>query len=339
MVSSPLPPDTAAPEANGGVRVDNVSKRYGRTLALDGVSLEARPNELFALLGPNGAGKTTLIHILCTLLKPDSGTASLAGKDVVRQPLQARKQLGMVFQEPSLDDRLTVYENLNFHGLVYQVPLALRRQRIAEMLELVELTAWRDRPAKTLSSGMKRRVELARALIHDCRVLFLDEPTVGLDAQSRERIWSYLHDLRRRRALTIIVTTHYIEEVEGCDQVCIIDGGKVLATGSPDALKAAHGRELIRVRPRDAAVAAAIRERFPEALAQTGDEIILPGGDAAKTDAFLAAFGANVSQIAFDRPSLEGVFLTLTGRDLRDQGASRRERTYAFGRRGGEHTR
>ena len=149
------------------IRVDNVSKRYGRTLALDEVSFEVRDRELFALLGPNGAGKTTLLHILCTILRPDSGVAMIGGFDVVRQPLAARRRLGIVFQEPSLDDRLTVEENLNLHGLVYGVPRKLRRQRIEEMLALVELTEWANKPAQTLSSGMKRRLEIARALIHD----------------------------------------------------------------------------------------------------------------------------------------------------------------------------
>jgi ABC-2 type transport system ATP-binding protein len=176
--------DVAAPM----VAIGGVTKRYGRTLALDAVSFTVSPNELFALLGPNGAGKTTLLHILCTILKPDSGSATIDGVDVIAHPLRARQSLGVVFQEPSLDDRLTVYENLNFHGLVYGVPTARRRSRIDELLALVELTDWRDSLVRTLSSGMKRRLEIARALVHDARVLFLDEPTVGLDAQSRERL-------------------------------------------------------------------------------------------------------------------------------------------------------
>src|SRR4051812_23422297 len=201
------------------VAIEGVSKRFGRTLALDNVGFEVRRNELFALLGPNGAGKTTLLHILCTILRPDSGTARISGIDVVKNPLDGRRNLGVVFQEPSLDDRLTLYENLNFHGLVYGVPAAQRKTRIEEMLALVELTEWRERLVRTLSSGMKRRLEIARALIHRSRILFLDEPTVWLDAQSRERLWQYVHRLRNERALTVIVTTHYIEEVEGCDRV------------------------------------------------------------------------------------------------------------------------
>src|SRR5690606_37084015 len=163
-VGQPLMPGTPYPEIR--IRVEAVSRRYGRTLALDGISFDVRDGELFALLGPNGAGKTTLLHILCTIMRPDSGKALISGFDVVRQPLAARSRLGIVFQEPSLDDRLTVHENLDLHGLVYGVPRKLRRQRIEEMLALVELTEWSDKTVRTLSSGMKRRLEIARALIH-----------------------------------------------------------------------------------------------------------------------------------------------------------------------------
>jgi ABC-2 type transport system ATP-binding protein len=334
--NGPMPTGEAADTI---VRVHGLSKRYGRTVALDGVSLDIRPNELFALLGPNGAGKTTLIHILCTLLRPDSGAVTLAGFDVVRQPMKVRRHLGVVFQEPSVDDRLTVFENLNFHGLVYQVPAATRRKRIDELLKLVELEDWRHALVRSLSAGMKRRVEIARALIHDSAVLVLDEPTSGLDAQSRERIWAYLMRLRRERALTIIVTTHYIEEVEGCDRVCIIDRGRVLAVDAPAALKAAHGRELIRAIPEDAATAAAIRAAYPAATAGGDGAIVIEAGGDASPEAFLKQFGSRLRRLSIDSPSLESVFLSLTGRELRDQPAGKRERTYAFGRRGGEHTR
>jgi ABC-2 type transport system ATP-binding protein len=321
------------------VRVDGLSKRYGRTLALDGVSLAIRPNELFALLGPNGAGKTTLIHILCTILAPDSGTVTLAGFDVVLQPRKARQNLGVVFQEPSVDDRLTVFENLNFHGLVYQVPATIRRQRIDELLALVELENWRHALVRSLSSGMKRRVEIARALIHDSAVLILDEPTSGLDAQARERIWAYLMRLRQERALTIIVTTHYIEEVEGCDRICVIDHGRILAIDTPAALKAAHGRELIRITHDDPATADAIRASYPAAMTGSDGTIVIEADGDAVAEVFLKQFGGRVRRLSIDSPSLESVFLSLTGRELRDQAAGKRERTYAFGRRGGEHTK
>ncbi|HEV7718476.1 MAG TPA: ABC transporter ATP-binding protein [Arsenicitalea sp.] len=325
--------------AEPAIRVRDVSKRYGRTLALDGVSFDVPRNQIFALLGPNGAGKTTLMHILCTILAPDSGTAEIAGFDVARQPLDARSRLGIVFQEPSLDDRLTVRENLNLHGLVFGVPQPLRRQRIAEMLALVELTEWADKPARALSSGMKRRLEIARALIHDSEIMLLDEPTAGLDAQSRQRMWDYVRRLQAERQLTVLVTTHYIEEVESCDQVCIIDSGKVLAIDTPEALRRSVGEQLLRFTPRTPADRTEILSRFSDRLAhENGTEIVLNSDDVF-VETFLDQFGNRVRALSTEVPSLETAFLALTGRALRDRGADARERTLAFGRQGGEHTR
>jgi ABC-2 type transport system ATP-binding protein len=321
------------------VHLSGVSKRYGRTLTLDDVGFDVQSNELFALLGPNGAGKTTLLHILCTILTPDAGKVRIGEVDILAHPTRGRQHLGVVFQEPSLDDRLTVFENLEFHGLVYGVPNKRRRQRITEMLELVELTDWRDKIVRTLSAGMKRRLEIARALIHDSRVLFLDEPTVGLDAQSRARIWHYIARLRRERDITIIVTTHYIDEVEGCDRVCIIDHGKVLALDSPIALKTSHGQQLLRVLPRDEAEAADIRAAYPDLTTITPDGLVIRSTGDAFAEAFLSRHSSQIRRLAIEEPSLESVFLSLTGRGLRDQEAGARDRTLVFGRRGGEHTR
>ena len=331
-----------APNSQTAIRVDAVSKRYGRTLALDGVSFGVHDNELFALLGPNGAGKTTLLHILCTILRPDSGVALIGGFDVVKHPLAARRRLGIVFQEPSLDDRLTVHENLNLHGLVFGVPRKLRRQRIEEMLTLVELTEWADKPARTLSSGMKRRLEIARALVHDSEILLLDEPTVGLDAQTRNRIWSYIRRLRDERQITLLVTTHYIEEVEGCDRVCVVDQGKILALDTPEALKRDHGQQLLRIVPKGDGDRQEILTRYADRLAgeagKAGETILLSSDDAF-VETLLAEYGGRIRSLAIEVPSLETVFLSLTGRELRDQAAGARERTLAFGKRGGEHTR
>ena len=321
------------------LRVNAVSKRYGRTLALDGVSFDVPRNRTFALLGPNGAGKTTLMHILCTILAPDSGTAEIAGFDVVRQPLDARSRLGIVFQEPSLDDRLTVRENLNMHGLVFGVPQPLRRQRIAQLLDMVELTDRADRPARSLSSGMKRRVEIARALIHDSEIMLLDEPTAGLDAQSRQRMWEYVRRLQTERQLTVLVTTHYIEEVESCDQVCIIDHGKVLAIDTPDALRHRQGKQLLRFTPRTQDDRTGILGRFADRLVHENATEITLRADDAFVETFLDQFGNRVRALSTVVPSLETAFLSLTGRELRDRDADARERTLAFGKRGGEHTR
>jgi ABC-2 type transport system ATP-binding protein len=320
-------------------KVVGVTKRYGRTVALDDVSFEVRPNELFALLGPNGAGKTTLIHILCTLSVPDEGWANIAGVDVVRRPLEARRNLGVVFQEPSLDDRLTVLENLDFHGMVYGVPAGERRKRIADLLDLVELTKWKDYPARALSVGMKRRLEIARALVHDSRLLILDEPTVGLDPQSRENIWAYLAGLRSWRDITLIVTTHYIHEVESCDRVCIIDHGKVRAIDTVEGLKSTYGQEQLRLVAHDATVAREIEERYQDALVSSGREIVLEVENDEFVASVLARYGDKLLSMTRVRPSLESVFLALTGRELRDATAGGRDALLAYAKRGGEFTR
>ncbi len=327
------------PKTTTALRIDGVSKRYGRTLVLDDVTFEVPRRSLFALLGPNGAGKTTLMHILCTLLRPDAGKAFVAGVDTVAQPLSARRKLGIVFQEPSLDDRLSVRENLELHGLVYGVPRKIRRQRIDALMALVELTDWADKTARTLSSGMKRRLEIARALIHDSEILLLDEPTVGLDAQTRERIWHYIRQLQREREITVLVTTHYIEEVEACNQVCVIDHGKVLAGGSPAELKHRYGQQLLRVVPKTDADHVALAARYGDRIStDSASEIILTSDDAF-SEGFLAEHGAQIRALSIEVPSLNSVFLTLTGREIRDQAANARDQTRAFGKIGGEHTR
>ncbi len=329
---------TLAPQSATALKVESVSKRYGRMLALDDVSFTVPRRSLFALLGPNGAGKTTLMHILCTLLRPDLGKASVAGFDTATKPLSARRKLGIVFQEPSLDDRLSVRENLELHGLVYGVPRKIRRQRIDALMALVELTDWADKTARTLSSGMKRRLEIARALIHDSEILLLDEPTVGLDAQTRERIWHYIRRLQAEREITVLVTTHYIEEVEACDQVCVIDHGKVLADGSPAELKQRYGQQLLRVVPKTEADHAALAARYADRIStDRGDALILTSDDAF-SEGFLAEHGARIRALSIEVPSLNSVFLTLTGREIRDQAASARDQTQAFGKIGGEHT-
>jgi len=321
------------------VKIADLTKRYGRTLALDEISLDVRPQELFALLGPNGAGKTSLIHILCTILRPDTGQAWIDGFDVVKDPLAARRRLGIVFQEPSLDDRLTVYENLNLHGLVFGVPRKVRKQRIEEMLNLVELTEWADKTTRMLSSGMKRRLEIARALIHDSAIMLLDEPTVGLDAQTREKIWSYIKQLREDRQITVIVTTHYIDEVEGCDRVCVIDHGKILVLDTPEALKKTYAQQILRIIPKSDEVLQEILTSHSHRLTGKHGETILLKTDDSFTESFLSEYGTRIRSLVSEVPSLETVFLSLTGRELRDQAAGVRERTYAFGKRGGEHTR
>jgi ABC-2 type transport system ATP-binding protein len=335
-----LPPSPKGPHGVHGaaVEVHGLSKRYGRTLALDDVSLQIARGERYAILGPNGAGKTTLIHTLCTIHRADAGVALVGGYDVHKRPLQARRHLGVVFQEPSLDTRLTVMENLDFHGRIFGVPRRLRRERIVELLELVELTEWRDHLVRSLSRGMQRRLEIARALVHDARLLVLDEPTVGLDAQTRARMWEHLEELQLRRDLTILVTTHYIEEVDACDRVCIIDHGKVLTIGTPTELKASYGQMLVRVLPRDAETSEELRSAYPDAIVE-GDVLIIPITSEDAIEPLLQAYGGRLRAFTVERPTLESVFLMLTGRAIRDQAAGARDRLLAYANRGGENTR
>ncbi len=320
------------------VEVKDLVKRYGRTLAVDGISLEIERGENYAILGPNGAGKTTLIHTLCTIHRADSGTAVVDGFEVHKQPRRARRRIGVVFQEPSLDTRLTVLENLEFHGRVYGVPGRLRRQRIKQLLELVELSDWGNHLVRALSKGMQRRLEIARALVHDSVLLILDEPTVGLDAQTRNRMWEYLGELQKLRELTVLVTTHYIEEVDRCDRVCVVDHGKVLTIGTPSELKAKHGLSQVRLVPREASVVEDLRAAHPD-MVQAGSDWIVPLRDEAQAEELLSTFGPRLRAFSVERPSLESVFLGLTGRGIRDGAADARDRMLQGPRAGGEPVR
>jgi ABC-2 type transport system ATP-binding protein len=253
----------------------------------------------------------------------------------MREQTKARRSLGVVFQDSSLDDRLSAWENLEFHGLVYGMPARARRQRSTEVLALVELEDWRDDLVRNFSGGMRRRLEIARALLHEPKILFLDEPTAGLDAQTRYRIWRYLDELRRQRELTVLTTTHYIEEVESADTVCIIDHGKIIAAGSPDTLKQQYGSRWLHVVPRDRAALDAIRAKRPDAQLLGGHGLALPADDGAMTDALLTEFRDRLSEVRFQDPTLESVFLSLTGRELRDRADGQHDAEKAAGRRGG----
>ncbi|MDC9823332.1 ATP-binding cassette domain-containing protein [Devosia sp. ZB163] len=334
-MTSPLPEAPQGPLPAIAISVEKLSAAYGGRTVLDEVTLQIPRGTSFALLGPNGAGKTTLLNILSTLRRPDGGSASVAGADVVRQQTLARRSLGVVFQDSSLDDRLSAWENLEFHGLVYGMAPKLRRERSAAVLALVELEDWRDDIVRSFSGGMRRRLEIARALLHEPQILFLDEPTVGLDAQTRLRIWRYLDEMRRERQLTVLTTTHYIEEVESADTVCIIDHGRIIAEGSPEVLKSRHGSRWLHVVPRDQAALDAIRAQRPDAQLLGQHGLALPADDGAMTDAFLTAFRDRLTEVRFQDPTLESVFLSLTGRQLRDRADGDRDAERAAGRRGG----
>lgn len=223
------------------VEVSHLVKRFNGFTAVDDLSFSVPPGELFGFLGPNGAGKTTTINILCTLLAPTAGTARVAGFDSLREPMRVREKIGIIFQDPSLDERLTCWENLEFHGMIYHMPKPLRRERIESVLRLVDLWDRRDSIARTFSGGMKRRLEVARGLMHEPEVLFLDEPTIGLDPQTRVRLWQLLDSLRAQHKITIFLTTHSMEEAQACDRVLILDHGKQVALSPPAELIRSRG--------------------------------------------------------------------------------------------------
>jgi ABC-2 type transport system ATP-binding protein len=224
------------------IETDNLTKSYDGFVAVDKLNLKIEEGEIFGLLGPNGAGKTTTLLMLTTLVPPTSGTAKVAGLDIIKQPDKVRKAIGIVFQDPSSDELLTGYENLKLHGWLYDMPDDLKEKRIKEVFALIELTDRKDDLVKKYSGGMRRRLELARGLLHHPKVLFLDEPTIGLDPQSRDRIWEYITELAKKENITIIITTHYMEEADKlCDRLAIIDNGKIVALDTPENMKKGLG--------------------------------------------------------------------------------------------------
>ncbi len=227
------------------ISVKNLTKKYGKFTAVDNISFDVKEGELFGFLGPNGAGKTTTISILTTLLSLTSGKVEVEGHDVVHARDAVRKHIGIIFQDPSLDTELTAYENLWFHGMLYGMDKAKLTQLIPQLLAQVELSDFAKKPVKTFSGGMKRRLEIARGLVHTPKILFLDEPTLGLDAQTREKIWTYIDTLRKQHNITIFLTTHYLEETERCDHIAIIDHGKIIDLDTPAALKKKYKKDTI----------------------------------------------------------------------------------------------
>jgi len=237
------------------VLVQRLGKVFDDITAVDDVSFDVPVGESFGFLGPNGAGKSTTINILCTLLRPTTGGARVAGFDVASHPADVRRHIGLVFQESTLDEYLTAEENLRFHAELYGVPRDIAEDRLRDVLEMVELWERRRSVVSTYSGGMKRRLEIARGLLHSPRVLFLDEPTVGLDPQTRAPIWSYIEELRRSESITIFLTTHYMDEAEYCDRIAIMDSGRIVALDTPEALKASVGSDRVRLRTADDAAA------------------------------------------------------------------------------------
>jgi len=316
------------------VEVRGLQKRYGQIEAVRGIDLTVEPGEIFGFLGPNGAGKTTTISILCTLVRKTAGDAFVAGIDVDTDPSGVRSRIGLVFQDPSLDAQLTGRENLELHGQIYGVPGALRKQRIKELLEVVELTDRADSMVMTYSGGMKRRLEIARGVLHHPQVLFLDEPTLGLDPQTRKKIWEYLHAVRKREGITLFMTTHYMDEAEYCDRIAIIDKGEIVALGTPSQLKSKVGGDVITVTLADPRAAAAeIQERFSlAALMDDGSlRLEVPDG-AAFLPRLVRELTVPVDTVSLRRPSLDDVFLKLTGHAIREEAGTNLDRMRMMGR-------
>ncbi len=307
--------------SNPIIHVDNLVKKFGQLVAVDHISFDVAPGEIFGFLGPNGAGKTTTINILCTLARPTSGKASINGYDVVHQQNQVRHSIGLVFQDSSLDDRLTGMHNLKFHAMVYNVPAAVRAKRIEQVLNMVDLWDKRNNFVRTYSGGMKRRLELARGLLHYPRVLFLDEPTLGLDPQTRNHIWEYVLQLQKQEGTTVFLTTHYMDEAEKASRIAIIDHGKLVAMDTPAKLKSMVGKDIVTLRTADNRKAAEeIKTRYNAETRIDGDHLIfnVANGEEFLPD-FIKEFGIHIASISLRRPTLEDVFLKLTGREIREQ--------------------
>jgi len=302
------------------VAVESLVKKFGEMVAVNDVSFNVKPGEIFGFLGPNGAGKTTTINILCTLAKPTSGRAIIDGFDVVHQQSRVRQAIGLVFQDPSLDEQLNGLQNLRFHASVYNMSASVREQRIEQVLRMAELWDKRNTKVRTYSGGMKRRLEMARGLLHHPKVLFLDEPTLGLDPQTRNRIWEYILELRRQEGTTIFLTTHYMDEAENADRIAIIDHGKLIAVDTPENLKNIAGKDIISVKTdNNDGAAEEVGHRYGIEVRHDSEGLTF---EVAHGDEFLPAFikefGIKILSISLRRPSLDDVFLKLTGREIRE---------------------
>ena len=303
------------------IQIHNLTKRYEKLIAVDNLSLEIGQGEVFGLLGPNGAGKTTVIHMLATLLKPTSGSATVDGFDILEDPEKVRSSIGIVFQVPSSDDLLTGYENLKIHALLYGVAPDVREKRISDALELVGLTERKDDQVKKYSGGMRRRLEIARGLIHNPKVLFLDEPTLGLDPSSRETMWKYIQHLVKQEKLTIILTTHYMEEADMlCNRIGIIDKGKIIALDTPTNLKLMLGGDIVKLKlkKQDSNIDALKNLGFVRKIDSLDGHLLLSVDDAKRNIPEILKY-VEVESVEATSPTLNDVFLKLTGRPIKEQ--------------------
>lgn len=302
------------------IEVAGLTKRYGEVEAVRGIDLAVFRGETFGFLGPNGAGKTTTIKILCTLANATSGTARVAGFDTARQRDLVRRNIGLVFQDPTLDTYLTAEQNLRFHAELYAVPKAAIAPRLRQVLDMVGLWERRGSLVSTFSGGMRRRLEIARGLLHAPRVLFLDEPTVGLDPQTRTSIWAYINELKEREDISMFLTTHYMDEAENCDRIAIIDHGLIVASGTPEALKASVGKDRVQLRTSDdqSAIAALRRVFGIDAAIHEGAVTFSVSGGEQFVPRLFSELDVPIRAVSVSRPSLDDVFMSYTGKTIRD---------------------
>ena len=303
------------------IEVKRLTKKFGKLVAVDDVSFSVRQGEIFGFLGPNGAGKTTTINILCTLMRPTKGKVILNGYNVVKQPNQVRQSVGLVFQDPSLDIKLSALQNLQFHTGVYNVPSKVARKRIAGVLKMVDLWDRRNDTVQTYSGGMRRRLEIGRGLLHFPKVLFLDEPTLGLDPQTRSHIWDYILELRKRLNITIFLTTHYMEEANVADRIAVIDHGKIIALDTPEALKQMVGGDVITLQTDNTEAAVnELKEKHGIEAKVEGESIYFEVENGEKfIPKLVREFKGELQGVSMRRPTLDDVFIKLTGREIREE--------------------
>jgi ABC-2 type transport system ATP-binding protein len=312
------------------IETDNITKKFDDFTAVNSINLKVPRNTVYGVLGPNGAGKSTLISMLCTILSPTSGTAKVNGYDILKEANDVRRSIGIVFQTRALDDILTGREHLEMHAALYGVPHEVRQERIDEVLELIALGKKADEETKNYSGGMKRRLEIGRGLIHHPKLLFLDEPTLGLDIQTRESIWTYINDLKGSIDITILLTTHYLEEADSlCDEIAIIDHGEIIKSGSPKTLKSEMKADTITLtsnNPDKLCKAMENQSFVHDILKDDEDEVVLmvEKGEnlVPKVIKIAETSGADINSIELKHPSLEEVFIKYTGRKI-DDGSGR----------------
>jgi ABC-2 type transport system ATP-binding protein len=322
------------PSPAPAVRVDGLVKRFGDLEAVRGIEFGVDAGETFGFLGPNGAGKSTTINMLCTLVRPSAGSALVAGHDVVRERDEVRRNIGLVFQDTTLDGYLTAEQNLRLHAELYGVPREAVPARMQQVMQMVGLWERRGSLVNTFSGGMKRRLEIARGLLHSPRVLFLDEPTVGLDPQTRSLIWNYIRELKSREDITIFLTTHYMDEAEYCDRIAIMDQGRIIVLDTPESLKASVGKDRVQIETDDPhATIDALRERFgiEATVAEGAVTFGVPEGEHFVPRLF-AELGQPIRAVSVSRPSLDDVFMSYTGTTIRDAEASETDTRRNFAR-------